>query len=318
MGLDSVIAGLEKRFDKGCVMKMSAGALDVETISTGSPSLDKALGGGFKVGGIVEIFGEEATGKTYKALGAAKTVQDNGGKFAIIDYEHALPMKYVLELGIDPENGLIIQPDDMEQGIEIMRALIASGELDLIIIDSVAAMSPRREIEGEVGEAMMGLTARTMSQMLRQVTGITSDNKCTLVFINQLRDKLGAYVPTKVGSGGNGLKYYAAQRLEIKKTFVRENKKVVGFTQKMKVVKNKIAPAFAEAEIYIDNTYGACRLTEIVDLALELEIVNKGGAWLSYGELKAQGKEKFIALLEETPDVLIEVEEKVLLALKES
>lgn len=317
MGLDSVIAGLEKRFDKGCVMKMNAGALDVKTISTGSPSLDKALGGGFKVGGIIEIFGEEATGKTYKALGAAKTVQDNGDKFVIIDYEHALPMKYIEELGIDPENGLIVQPDDMEQGVEIMRALISSGEVALIIIDSVAAMTPRREIEGEVGEAMMGLTARLMSQTLRQVTGIASDKECTLVFINQLRDKLGAYVPTKVGSGGNGLKFYASQRIEVKKSFVRKDSKVIGFTQKMKVVKNKVAPAFAEAEIYIDNTYGACRLTEIIDLAIGVGIIAKGGAWFSYGEVKAQGKEKFIIALEEAPDVLMEVEEKVLASLKD-
>ncbi len=306
---------IEKQFGKGAIMKMGdAHAQQVECISTGSISLDLALGGGIPKGRIIEVYGPESSGKTTLTLHAIAEVQRAGGTAAFIDAEHALDPAYAQRIGVDVENLLLSQPDNGEQALEIAETLVRSNAVDLVVVDSVAALVPRAEIEGDMGDSHMGLQARLMSQALRKLTGVISRSKTTVIFINQIRMKIGVmFGNPETTTGGNALKFYASVRMDIRRIGqIKQGESVVGNRTRVKVVKNKIAPPFREAEFDIMYNQGISRAGDILDLAVTQNIVEKAGAWFAYGEGKiGQGREAAKTYLEENPKVMEEIAKKV-------
>ncbi|MBU2949753.1 recombinase RecA [Tamlana sp. 2_MG-2023] len=308
---------LDKAYGKGTVMKMSDSAIvDVEAIPSGSLGLDIALGvGGYPRGRVIEIYGPESSGKTTLTLHAIAEAQKAGGIAAFIDAEHAFDRFYAEKLGVDIDNLIISQPDNGEQALEIADNLIRSGAIDIVVIDSVAALTPKSEIEGEMGDSKMGLHARLMSQALRKLTGSISKTKCTVIFINQLREKIGVmFGNPETTTGGNALKFYASVRLDIRRsTQIKEtNGDVAGNKTRVKVVKNKVAPPFKTAEFDIMYGEGVSKVGEILDLAVEHEIVKKSGSWFSYEETKlGQGRDAVKALIKDNPELMEELEAKV-------
>jgi len=311
--ITSALAALEKRFGEKVVMKMNDKNLDVETFSSGRPKLDAALGGGYGVGKIIEIYAESGAGKTGLALEAVASVQRAGGVCAIIDSEHALNTEYCELIGINLDDLYISQPSFGEQAIEAIRALIDTGDVNLIVVDSVAAMIPRAELEGESGEVKMGLQARMMSQGMKLITGSASTNKCTVLFVNQLRSTIAMYGPSMTTTGGKALKFYATQRLEVKnRGVIKEGEDVIGFKQLIKVVKNKIAPPFKVIEDNIIYGKGIDEITSLVEALVFEGILEKKGAYIKYnGESIAQGAKKLRILLEEKPELLAELKQEL-------
>mgnify|MGYP001029646170 CR=1 FL=1 len=308
---------LDKTYGKGAVMKMGDKAIEeVETISSGSLGLDIALGvGGYPRGRVVEIYGPESSGKTTLTLHAIAETQKAGGIAAFIDAEHAFDRYYAEKLGVNTEELIISQPDNGEQALEIADNLIRSGAIDIIIIDSVAALTPKSEIEGEMGDSKMGLHARLMSQALRKLTGSISKTNCTCVFINQLREKIGVmFGNPETTTGGNALKFYASVRLDIRRSSqIKDGDTVAGNRVRVKVVKNKVAPPFRQAEFDIMYGMGISKVGELLDLGVEHEVVKKSGSWFSYGDTKlGQGRDAVKQLLVDNPELAEEIEEKVL------
>jgi recombination protein RecA len=313
-GLDSFLSDINAKFGEGAVQRMGDEKIkDFKGFSSGSLKLDLALGGKVPYGKIIEIFSQEQCGKTGRCLEMIRECQNDGGLCGYIDAENALERSYMKKLGVTVEDVVIAQPDTGEQAGEIARGMITSGIFSLIIIDSVSALIPKAELEGEVGESKIGLQARMMSQLLRMIKGTAQRNNCTVVFINQLREKIGVmYGNPQVTSGGNALKFYSDIRIEIKKSLVRKGDEVLGFTQKNHVIKNKMAPAFKKAEIYIDFETGFDREKEMIDVAVELDIMKKGGAWYSYsGTNVGQGIDKSADMLRDNPELYEEIENKV-------
>ncbi|WP_370390382.1 recombinase RecA [uncultured Winogradskyella sp.] len=308
---------LDKAYGKGTVMKMSDQAIeDVDAISSGSLGLDIALGvGGYPRGRVIEIYGPESSGKTTLTLHAIAEAQKAGGIAAFIDAEHAFDRFYAEKLGVDLENLIISQPDNGEQALEIADNLVRSGAIDIVVVDSVAALTPKSEIEGEMGDSKMGLHARLMSQALRKLTASISKTNCTMIFINQLREKIGVmFGNPETTTGGNALKFYASVRLDIRRsTQIKDsNGEVVGNKTRVKVVKNKVAPPFRMAEFDIMYGGGVSKVGEILDLAVDHDIVKKSGSWFSYGDTKlGQGRDAVKNLLIDNPDLMDELEEKV-------
>ncbi|MBK7383202.1 MAG: recombinase RecA [Flavobacteriales bacterium] len=307
---------LEKTFGKGAVMKMGDDAVEqVEVIPTGSIGLDLALGvGGYPKGRVIEIYGPESSGKTTLAIHAIAECQKRGGIAAMIDAEHAFDRTYAESLGVDTENLLISQPDNGEQALEIADNLIRSGAIDIIVIDSVAALTPRAEIEGEMGDSAVGMQARLMSKALRKLTGTISKTGCCCIFINQLREKIGVmFGNPETTTGGHALKFYASMRLDIRRmTQLKEGEVVVGNRTKVKVVKNKVAPPFRKAEFDIMFGKGISKSGEIIDLAVELGLVKKSGSWFSYADNKlGQGRDAVRQLLEDNIELCDELEKKI-------
>jgi recombination protein RecA len=321
--LETTLGKIEKDFGKGAIMKLGDHAVvNVGVIPSGSIALDVALGvGGYPRGRVVEIFGPESSGKTTLAIHAIAQAQKAGGIAAFIDAEHAFDSSYAQKLGVDIENLLISQPDDGEQALEITEHLIRSGAIDIIVIDSVAALTPRAEIEGEMGDSKMGLQARLMSQALRKLTATISKTNTCCVFINQLREKIGVmFGNPETTTGGNALKFYASVRLDIRKVNqIKEGEEIFGNRTKVKVVKNKLAPPFRKAEFDLLYGEGISRFGEIIDLATELEIVKKSGSWFSYGETRlGQGRDAVKLLLVDNPELTDEIEKKVIEKLKQA
>ncbi|MFM8493296.1 MAG: recombinase RecA [Bacteroidota bacterium] len=313
---------LEKSFGKGVVMKMGdARVVPVEVIPSGSLGLDIALGiGGFPKGRVIEIYGPESSGKTTIALHAIAEAQKKGGIAAFIDAEHAFDKIYAENLGIDTENLLISQPDNGEQALEIADNLIRSGAIDILVIDSVAALVPKAEIEGEMGDSSMGLQARLMSQALRKLTGSINKTGCVCIFINQLREKIGVmFGNPETTTGGNALKFYASVRLDIRRIGqLKDGMEVTGNRVRIKVVKNKVAPPFRQCEFDIVYGSGVSKDGEIIDLGTELNIIKKSGSWYSYGETKlGQGRDGVRQLLGDNPDLSMELEERIREKLRE-
>lgn len=307
---------LEKSYGKGTVMKLGDNAVEpVEAISTGSIGLDIALGiGGFPKGRVIEIYGPESSGKTTLAIHAIAEAQKKGGIAAFIDAEHAFDKFYASKLGVDIENLLISQPDNGEQALEIADNLIRSGAIDIIVIDSVAALVPKAEIEGEMGDSKMGLHARLMSQALRKLTGTISKTGCCCIFINQLRDKIGVmFGSPETTTGGNALKFYASLRLDIRRiSQIKDSDEVSGNRVKVKVVKNKLAPPFRIAEFDVMFGEGISKAGEIIDLGVDFDIIKKAGSWFSYGDTKlGQGRDAVKQLLLDNPDLMDELEAKI-------
>lgn len=315
--LDAALGQIEKQFGKGAVMKLGddKAKMNVEVTPTGSLSLDIALGvGGIPKGRIIEIYGPESSGKTTVALHMVAEVQKKGGIAGYIDAEHALDPVYAKALGVDIDNLYISQPDDGEQALEIAETMVRSGAIDIVIVDSVAALVPRAEIEGEMGDSHMGLQARLMSQALRKLTGITSKSKCTVLFINQLREKIGiTFGNPETTTGGRALKFYASVRIDIRRSDVlKQSNDMIGNRTKVKVVKNKVAPPFKTAEFDIMYGTGISKEGDILDLAADLDIINKSGAWYSYQETRiGQGRENAKIYLKEHPQMCFEVENAV-------
>jgi recombination protein RecA len=314
---------LDKTYGKGTVMKMGDKAVEeVETISSGSLGIDLALGvGGYPRGRVIEIYGPESSGKTTLTLHAIAEAQKAGGIAAFIDAEHAFDRNYAEKLGVDIENLIISQPDNGEQALEIAENLIRSGAIDIVVIDSVAALTPKSEIEGEMGDSKMGLHARLMSQALRKLTGTISKTHCTVFFINQLREKIGVmFGNPETTTGGNALKFYASVRLDIRRsTQIKDGESVLGNRTKVKVVKNKVAPPFKTAEFDIMYGEGISKTGEILDLAVEFEIIKKAGSWFSYGDTKlGQGRDAVKALIKDNPELADELEEKIKALIKEN
>ncbi len=314
--LEQVLADIEKQFGKGSIMKLGSDAhLNIEATSSGSIALDVALGvGGYPKGRIVEIYGPESSGKTTFALHAIAEVQKRGGRAAFIDAEHALDPVYAQNLGVNLDELLLSQPDTGEQALDICEALVRSEIIDLVVIDSVAALVPQAEIEGEMGDAHVGLQARLMSQALRKLSGTLNKTKTTAIFINQLREKVGVmFGNPETTPGGRALKFYSTIRLEVRRAEqIKQGDKVIGNKTNIKVVKNKVAPPFRTATIDIMYGEGVSKEGELVDLAAEIDILEKSGAWYSYnGEKVGQGKENVKALLKENPELCAEIEYKV-------
>ena len=314
--IETAISQIEKQFGKGSIMKLgSTATLNVEAISTGSISLDMALGiGGVPRGRIVEIYGPESSGKTTVALHIVAEAQKAGGEAAFIDVEHALDPVYAKALGVDIDSLLVSQPDTGEQALEIAEALVRSGAIDVIVLDSVAAMVPKAEIEGEMGDAHVGLQARLMSQALRKLTGIVSKSNTVAVFINQLREKVGVvYGNPEVTPGGRALKFYSSVRMEVRRVEqLKSGTEMIGNRTRVKIVKNKVAPPFKEAEFDIMYGTGISREGEILDLAVKLDIINKSGAWFSYnGERLGQGRDNVKLYLQEHPDFANEIDKLI-------
>ncbi len=306
---------IEKQFGKGSIMKLGeAHATQVECVPTGSLSLDLALGGGIPKGRIIEIYGPESSGKTTLTLHAIAEVQRAGGTAAFIDAEHALDPAYAKRIGVDVENLLLSQPDNGEQALEITETLVRSNAVDLVVVDSVAALVPRAEIEGDMGDSHMGLQARLMSQALRKLTGVISRSKTTVIFINQIRMKIGVmFGNPETTTGGNALKFYASVRMDIRRIGqIKQGDSVIGNRTRVKVVKNKIAPPFREAEFDIMYNQGISRSGDILDLAVSNNIVDKAGAWFAYNDQKiGQGREAAKTFLEENPKTMEEIAKKV-------
>jgi recombination protein RecA len=307
---------LEKSFGKGAVMKLGDEAVEkVEVIPSGSVTLDMALGvGGYPKGRVIEIYGPESSGKTTLAIHAIAEVQKKGGIAAFIDAEHAFDRFYAEALGVDIKNLLISQPDNGEQALEIAENLIRSGAIDLLVVDSVAALTPRAEIEGEMGDSQMGLHARLMSKALRKLTGTISKTGCCCIFINQLREKIGVmFGNPETTTGGNALKFYASIRLDIRRTSqIKDGENVIGNRTKVKVVKNKVAPPFKKAEFDIMYGLGISKTGEILDLGTDLGIIKKSGSWFSYGDTKlGQGRDAVKQLLDDNLELLEELENKI-------
>jgi recombination protein RecA len=321
--LDSAMSQIEKQFGKGSIMKLSADSrLDVHVIPTGSLSLDLALGvGGIPQGRVVEIYGPEAGGKTTLALHIVAQCQKMGGTAAFIDAEHALDPGYAKALGVNIEDLLVSQPDTGEQALEISELLVRSGAVDIVVIDSVAALVPRAEIEGEMGDSLPGLQARLMSQALRKLTAILSRSNCTMIFINQVREKIGVmYGNPETTTGGKALKFYASVRLDVRRIGqpIKVGNDAVGNNVKVKVVKNKVAPPFKEVEIQIYFGKGIDQMNDLVNLAVSLDIVEKAGSWFSYlGERIGQGKEKVVEYIKGKPGLEEELRTKVYTAIRE-
>ncbi|MBA9073412.1 recombination protein RecA [Flavobacterium gossypii] len=314
---------LDKTYGKGTVMKLGDRAVEeVETISSGSLGLDLALGvNGYPKGRIIEIYGPESSGKTTLTLHAIAEAQKAGGIAAFIDAEHAFDRSYAEKLGVDVENLIISQPDNGEQALEIAENLIRSGAIDIVVIDSVAALTPKSEIEGEMGDSKMGLHARLMSQALRKLTGTISKTHCTVFFINQLREKIGVmFGNPETTTGGNALKFYASVRLDIRRSSqIKDGENVIGNRTKVKVVKNKVAPPFKTAEFDIMYGEGVSKTGEILDLAVEFEVVKKSGSWFSYGDTKlGQGRDAVKALIKDNPELAEELELKIKSLIKEN
>ncbi len=311
--LDAAIAKIEKDYGKGSVMKLGdKTALDIDVIHTGSISLDKALGvGGIPRGRIIEIYGPESSGKTTLALHIVAEVQKNGGIAGFIDAEHALDPKYAHDIGVDVDNLYISQPDYGEQGLEICETMVRSGAIDIIVVDSVAALVPKHEIEGEMGDATVGAQARLMSQALRKLTAVTSKTGCSIIFINQLREKIGVfYGPSETTTGGRALKFYASVRIDIRKIeTIKQSGEVTGNRVRAKVVKNKVAPPFKEAEFDIIFGEGISAVGDILDQAVELGVIEKSGAWYSYkGDKIGQGRENAKVFLKANKSTFDEIE----------
>lgn len=318
--IDTVIKNMEKAYGKGSVMKLGDDAgRQIKTTSTGSVTLDRALGvGGYPQGRIIEIYGPESSGKTTVALHAIAEAQREGGIAAFIDAEHALDPAYAQKLGVDIDNLYISQPDTGEQGLEITEAFIRSGAVDIVVVDSVAALTPRAEIEGEMGDSHMGLQARLMSQALRKLSGAISKSNTTAIFINQVREKIGVmFGNPETTTGGRALKFYSSVRLEVRRAeSLKIGQDIVGNRTKIKVVKNKVAPPFKVAEVDIMYGEGISRAGEVIDLSVEEDIVEKSGAWYSYnGERLGQGKENAKKTLKENPELFEEIERKLRSAL---
>ncbi|GGC82021.1 protein RecA [Flavobacterium lutivivi] len=307
---------LDKAYGKGTVMKMGDKAVEeVEVIPSGSLGLDLALGvNGYPKGRIIEIYGPESSGKTTLTLHAIAEAQKAGGIAAFIDAEHAFDRHYAEKLGVDIENLIISQPDNGEQALEIAENLIRSGAIDIVVIDSVAALTPKSEIEGEMGDSKMGLHARLMSQALRKLTATISKTNCTVFFINQLREKIGVmFGNPETTTGGNALKFYASVRLDIRRASqIKDGENVIGNRTKVKVIKNKVAPPFKTAEFDIMYGEGVSKTGEILDLAVEFEIIKKSGSWFSYGETKlGQGRDAVKALIKDNPELAEELEQLI-------
>ena len=314
--LNAALASIEKQFGKGAIMRMADGAEveDIETVSTGSLGLDLALGvGGLPRGRIIEVFGPESSGKTTLSLQVIAEMQKIGGTCAFIDAEHALDVQYAQRLGVQLSDLLISQPDTGEQALEITDALVRSGSVDLIVVDSVAALTPKSEIEGDMGDALPGLQARLMSQALRKLTGSITKTKSMVIFINQIRMKIGGYGNPETTTGGNALKFYSSVRLDIRRIgAIKKGDEVIGNETRVKVVKNKVAPPFKQAEFDILYGEGISRYGEIIDIGTELNVLEKSGAWYSYnGQRLGQGKENVREFLKQHPDVCGEVEQKI-------
>lgn len=314
--LDDAISQIEKKFGKGSVMRLGdRTAVDVDVIPSGSLTLDKALGiGGYPKGRLIEIYGPESSGKTTLTLHAIAQAQKQGGKAAFIDAEHAIDPVYAKNLGVDIDELILSQPDSGEQALEIAEMLVRSGVIDLIVIDSVAALVPQVELDGEMGDAAVGLQARLMSKALRKLSGVMNKTNCTVIFINQLREKIGVmYGNPETTTGGRALKFYSSVRVEIRRSEqIKQNGEIIGNKANIKVVKNKVAPPFKTTQVDIIYGKGISRDGEILDLAVEGDIVEKSGAWYAYnGEKIGQGRENAKNFLIEHPAIFEEVEEKV-------
>jgi recombination protein RecA len=315
--LDIAVGQIEKQFGKGSIMRLGQkGAIaPIACIPTGALSIDYALGiGGMPRGRVIEIFGPESSGKTTLALQVVAEAQKRGGMAAFVDAEHALDPIYAQKLGVDVENLLVSQPDNGEQALEIVEVLIRSGGVDVVVVDSVAALVPRSEIEGEMGDAQMGLQARLMSQALRKLTGVVSKSKTCLIFINQLREKIGVmFGNPETTTGGRALKFYASVRVDIRRiASIKDGDQVVGGRTRVKIVKNKVAPPFREAEFDVMYGEGISRTGDLLDLAVDRRVIEKSGAWFSYdGERLGQGRENVKTFLKEHPEIFKTVEEKV-------
>ncbi len=315
--LDVAVSQIEKQFGRGAIMKLgdSSVTMNVETVPTGSLGLDIALGlGGIPKGRIVEIYGPESSGKTTVTLHMIAEVQKSGGIAGFIDAEHALDPAYAKKIGVDIDELYISQPDNGEQALEIAETMVRSGAIDIVVIDSVAALVPKAEIDGEMGDAHMGLQARLMSQALRKLTAVISKSNCTVIFINQLREKLGVmFGSPETTTGGKALKFYASVRLDVRRIEVlKQNGEFIGNRTRVKVVKNKIAPPFKEAEFDIMFGEGISREGDILDLAASSDIINKSGSWYAYQETKiGQGRENAKQFLKQNPEIMMEIEKKV-------
>ena len=319
--LQAAMDKIEKDFGKGSIMKLGDDKVEeIEVIPTGSISLNAALGvGGYPRGRVIEIYGPESSGKTTLAIHAIAEAQKNGGIAAIIDAEHAFDRFYAQKLGVDIDNLLIAQPDNGEQALDIAEQLIRSSAVDLVVVDSVAALTPKAEIEGDMGDNKVGLQARLMSQALRKLTATISKTNTTCIFINQLREKIGVmFGNPETTTGGNALKFYASVRIDIRKsTPVKDGEEVLGHLTKVKIVKNKVAPPFRKAEFDIMFGEGISKVGEIIDLGVEHGIIKKSGSWFSYGETKlAQGRDAVKQLLADNPELAEELEAKIMEALK--
>ena len=314
--LDAALSQIEKQYGKGSVMKLGDNtSVNVEAIPTGSVSLDLALGiGGIPKGRIIEVYGPESSGKTTLALHMIAEVQKQGGIAGFIDAEHAMDPVYAKNIGVDIDNLYISQPDNGEQAMEITETMVRSGAIDIVVVDSVAALVPKAEIEGDMGDSHMGLQARLMSQALRKLTGVISKSNCTVVFINQLREKIGVmFGNPETTTGGRALKFYASVRMDIRRTeSLKANGEVVGNHVRVKIVKNKVAPPFKEAEFDIMFGEGISKEGDLIDLAVTDGVLEKSGAWYAYlGEKIGQGRENAKAYLKANPDVCNEIEEKI-------
>ena len=315
--LKAALGQIEKQFGKNTIMQLGddAAKMDVDVVSTGSLSLDIALGiGGLPKGRIIEIYGPESSGKTTMTLQAIAECQKQGGTCAFIDAEHALDPVYARKLGVNTDDLLISQPDNGEQALEITDMLVRSGAIDMIVVDSVAALTPRAEIEGEMGDSHMGLQARLMSQALRKITGNAKRSNCMVVFINQIRMKIGVmFGSPETTTGGNALKFYASVRMDIRRIgAVKNGDEIIGNQTRVKVIKNKMAPPFRQAEFEITYGAGTNHLAEVIDLGVEVGAINKAGAWYSYGDEKiGQGKANSAQYLKENPEIAEEIERKI-------
>ena len=314
--IENAMSQIEKQFGKGSIMKLGEhSTLNIDSISTGCLDLDIALGiGGVPRGRIIEIYGPESSGKTTVALHVAAEAQKLGGAVAFVDAEHALDPSYARNLGVDTENLIVSQPDTGEQGLEIAEALVRSGAIDVLVVDSVAALVPRAEIEGEMGDSHVGLQARLMSQALRKLTGTINKSKCVVIFINQLREKVGVmFGNPETTTGGRALKFYSSIRLGVRRIdSIKQGDEIVGNRTRVKVMKNKVAPPFKQAEFDIMYNEGISRNGNIVDVGVKENIVQKSGAWFSYGDIRlGQGRENAKNYLKENPEIALEIENKI-------